>query len=125
MFIHVATLYSVQPEAADAFVRSIRADGDWQRLARRVAPDLVVSDLLQHQSSSSPVFLCIDFWASREKYLRARKSGVYDHLLNMRSRLAAATIDLGAFMFPTSAEPDAGIPQIADLLIGTEFRGSR
>jgi hypothetical protein len=29
----------------------------------------------------------------------------------MRSRLAAATIDLGAFMFPTLAERDAVIPQ--------------
>ena len=47
MFIHVATPYSVQPEAAEAFVLSIRAGGNWQLVARRVAPDLVASDLLQ------------------------------------------------------------------------------
>jgi hypothetical protein len=124
MFVHVATLYSVRPEVAENFIYFVRA-GHWHRVARLVAPDLIAYDLLQHQSSPTPLFLCIDFWASREKYLRARESGVYHHLLNMRNRLAAATIDLGAFMFPTPAEPDAGIPRIADLFIGTEFRGSR
>jgi hypothetical protein len=124
MFVHVATLYSVHPEVADNFIHFVRV-GHWHRLARLAAPDLIAYDLLQHQSAPTPLFLCIDFWASREKYLRARESGVYDHLLNMRSRLAAATIDLGAFMFPSPAEPDTGIPQIADLYAETEARGSR
>lgn len=75
MFIHVATLYSVRTEAVDAFVCSIRG-GDWQRVARRVAPDLVASDLLEHQSSPSPVFLCIDFWVSPERYQSVRESPV-------------------------------------------------
>jgi hypothetical protein len=125
MFIHFATLYSVQPEAADAFVRSIRAGGDWQRLARRVAPDLVASDLLQHQSSPSPVFLCIDFWVSREKYLRVRESPVYEPLFSMRQQMAAATIELGVFAFPVPAETKVVYPQTVDLCTKAECRGAR
>jgi hypothetical protein len=125
MFLHVATLYSVQPEAADAFVRSIRTGGDWQRIARRVAPDLVASDLLQHQSSPSPVFLCIDFWVSREKYLRVRESPVYEPLLQLRNDMAAATIELGVFAFPAFAETDIVLPQMAGLRKEAETRGAR
>lgn len=125
MFIHVATLYSVQPEAADAFVRSIVAGGDWHSVARRVAPDLVASDLLQHQSSSSPVFLCIDFWVSPERYQRARESPVYEPLFSMRNQMAAATIELGAFVFPAHAEKEVAPPQTADLCTKSDSRGSR
>ena len=125
MFIHVATLYSVQPEAADAFVRAIRIGGDWQRVARRVAPDLVASDLLQHQSSPSPVYLCIDFWVSRERYLRARHSPVYEPLFQLRHDMAAATVELGVFAFPVSAETDVVLPQMADLCTQAETRGAR
>lgn len=125
MFIHVATLYSVQPEAADAFIRSIRAGGDWQRVARRVAPDLVASDLLQRQSSPSPVFLCIDFWVSRERYLRVRESPVYEPLLQLRHDMAGATIELGVFAFPASAETDVVLAHMADLCTEAESRGAR
>jgi len=125
MFIHVATLYSVQPEAADAFVRSIRAGGDWQRVARKVAPDLVASDLLQYQSSSSPVFLCFDLWISREKYQRVRKSLVYEPLFQLRHDMAAATIKLSVFAFPASAETDVVLPQMANLCTEAESRGAR
>ena len=125
MIIHVATLYSVEPEAADAFVRSIRAGGDWQRIARRVAPDLVGSDLLLHQSSPSPVFLCIDFWVSRQKYLRARDSLVYEPLFQLRHDMSTATIELGVFAFPASAETDVVLPQTADLCAKADGRGAR
>lgn len=124
MFIHVATLYSVH-EAADAFVRSIRTGGDWQRVARRVAPDLVASDLLQHQSSPSPVFLCIDFWVSWERYLRACHSPVYESLFQPRHDMAAATIELGVFAFPASAETDVVLPRMADLRTQADTRGAR
>lgn len=125
MIIHVATLYSVDPEAADAFVRSIRAGGDWQRVARRVAPDLVASDLLEHQSSPTPVFLCIDFWVSREKYLRFRESGVYEPLFHLRHDLAAATIELGVFAFPASEETDVVLPQTAGPCTKADSGGAR
>jgi hypothetical protein len=124
MFIHVATLYSVQPEAAEAFVGSIRAGGDWQRVARRVAPDLVGSELLLHQSSPLPVFLCIDFWVSRERYLRARDSEVYEPLFQLRHDMAAATIELGVFAFPAPAE-DIVLQQTANLCSKAEGRGAR
>ena len=126
MFIHVATLYSVQAEAADAFVRSVRVGGDWQRVARRVAPDLVASDLLQHQSTPSPVFLCIDFWVSRERYLRVRESPVYEPLFSMRNQMAVAAIELGVFAFSSPAEKDVALPQTAQQCIEAETeRGAR
>ena len=115
MFVHVATLYSVRAEAADHFIRSIRPEGDWQRIAGRLAPDLVASDLLQHESSPMPVFLCLDFWASREKYLSIRNSEIYEPLFSMRHQLAVATIELGVFVFPVPGESDAIVSQTADL----------
>ena|ERR1017187_396123 len=114
MFVHVATLYQVNAEAVDAFVREIRVGGDWHRVARRVAPDLIASDLLQHKSSPSPVFLCIDFWVSREKYQRVRESPAYERLFNLRHQMAEATIELGAFAFPAPTETAAVLPQTAE-----------
>ena len=125
MFVHVATLYSVHAEAADTFVRSIRNDGDWHRVARRVAPDLVASDLLQHQSSPTPVFLCIDFWASQEKYLRVRESAAYEPLFRLRDQLAQASIRLGEFAFPARDESDTVLPQTAETSPRTDERVAR
>lgn len=123
MFIHAAILYSVQSEAADAFVRSIRVGGDWHRVSRRVAADFVGSELLLHQSSQSPVFLCIYFWVSRERYLRARDSEVYGLLFQLRHDMAAATIELGVFAFPAPAE-DIVLPQTTDLCSKAESWGA-
>lgn len=122
MFVHVATLYSVHAEAADTFVRSIRNGGDWHRVARRVAPDLVASDLLQHQSSPTPVFLCIDFWVSREKYLRVRDSAVYESLFSLRNQLAQASIQLGEFAFPARDESETVLSQTTDPTPRTDKR---
>jgi len=125
MFVHVATLYSVRPECADRFIQSIRAGGDFHRAARCLAPDLIAFDLLQHQSSPTPLFLCIDFWASKEKYLRARNSAVYDYLLSLRNQLAAATIEFGAFMFPPPAEMGTQTPKSVDFRAGTKNWGKQ
>ena len=122
MFVHVATLYSVQAGAADAFVRSVRGGGDWHRVARRVAPDLIASDLLQHQSSPSPVFLCIDFWASRERFQQVRESPVYEPLFRMRNQMTVAAIELGVFAFAPSAETDMVLPLSANLCTRAESR---
>jgi hypothetical protein len=125
MFVHVVTLYSVHAEAADNFVLSIRSGGDWHRIARRVAPDLVASDLLQHQSSPTPVFLCIDFWVSREMYLRVRESAVYESLFNLRNQLAQSSIQLGEFAFPARHESDTVLSQIAETSPITDKRVAR
>ena len=124
MCIHVATLYSVHADSAEAFVQSIRG-GEWQRIARRVAPDLFVSDVLRHQSSPSPVFLCIDFWVSRERYLFVRESPVYEPLFQLRHDMATATIELGVFAFPASAETDVVLPQMSNLCTKADRRGAR
>jgi hypothetical protein len=74
--LHVLTLYSVAPEAAGPFVRSIRRGGEWHTLAPRFAPALIASDLLERQPSLAPPFLsgdsilfvCLDFWIPPENY---------------------------------------------------------
>ena len=114
MFVHVATLYSVRAETAYKFMRSIRAGGDRHKIARRVAPDLITSDFLQHQSSPSPVFLCIDFWVSKERYTQVRESEVYESLLGLRNQMASAATELGVFTFPNFAESDALPPKAED-----------
>ena len=90
----------------------------------QVAPDLIGSELLLHQSSPSPVFLCIDFWVSRERYLRARDSEVYEPLFQLRHDMAAATIELGVFAFAAPAE-DTVLLQTADLCSKAESWGAR
>ena len=43
--LHVITLFTV-PDSEEEFFRSLRINGDWHAVARRIAPDLVAIDLL-------------------------------------------------------------------------------
>lgn len=65
---HFITLYAVDAEAEEAFVRRLGAGGPWLEQARRVAPALVATDLLRHQRR--PMFLAHDIWTSPEDYAR-------------------------------------------------------
>ena len=104
--LYVVTLYSVQSFAADAFVRSIRQGGELYALAHCLAPELICTDILEHQEStaspslSSVLFLCLDFWISPEAYRRACSSLVVQHLLMARRRTVSSSFELGAFAFP-------------------------
>ncbi len=102
--LHVVTLFSIDanPDAENAFVRSLRVGGDWHTLARRVAPELVAADLLRHRLW--PLFLCHDFWTSAEAYRRACQSPAVQLLLLVRRQMAEACFDLGPFSFPALGE---------------------
>ena len=98
--LHVATLFCVHLDVEPEFVRLIR--GDWQRLARRVAPDLVGTDLLrQQQDAPLTVYLCLDFWTNAEAYWRSYYSTSVRELLTARCSLAGSYFHLGEFAFPT------------------------
>ena len=56
--LHVITLFTV-PNNEDSFVHSMSINGDWHTLARRIAPELVATDLICHQLS--PLYICHDF----------------------------------------------------------------
>ncbi len=99
--LHVITLFTV-PDGEKAFVDSLRMNGDWQTLARRIAPDLIGTDLLRHQLS--PLYLCHDFWTSPIAYFHAARSPAVQHLLLARRVMAESAFELGAFSFPASAE---------------------
>ena len=111
--LHVVTLFSVLAENAGTFVRSIRMGGEWHTLARRLAPELVATDLLEHHASSTPHFLCnssrlylaLDFWSSLEEHLRACRSAECQSLLLARRQMASASFELGAFTFPSTMDP--------------------
>lgn len=121
--LHVITLYSIAPEAVGAFVCSIRRGGQWQALARSLAPDLIATDLLEHQTSAMPpfvstsstLFVCIDFWASAEAYRRSCRQPGFQALLLARRRMAGSAFELGAFSSPgpegaeTQASPAAAL----------------
>jgi hypothetical protein len=106
--MHVVTMFSVPTETAGTFVRCIRMGGEWHILARRLAPGLIATDLLEHRASSTQPFLCnssclflaLDFWTSREAYLRACRSVEYRSVLLARRQMAVACFELGAFEFP-------------------------
>ena len=95
--LHVITLFTV-PDGEDAFARAIGIRGYWQNLARRIAPDLVATDLLRHQLS--PLYVCQDFWATPEAYFRSLRLPAVQNLLLMRRLMASACFELGAFQFP-------------------------
>jgi hypothetical protein len=107
--IYVITLYSVRAEGVGPFVRSIGRDGEWYSLSRALAPTtLIATDLLQHEpsavapflSGSSVLFVCIDFWISREAYRRACQSPACQSLFLARREMTASAFEFGAFSFP-------------------------
>ena len=100
--LHVVTLFAINPDAEDAFTRSLRINGDWHTLARRIAPDLVAADLLRHQLS--PLFVCIDFWTTPAAYHLACQSPAFRQLMHDRRNRAVHSFELGAFSFPTLRE---------------------
>ena len=106
--LHVITLYAVEPEAASAFVRSVRFGGEWRALARDLAPSLIATDLLERQFTPSPpffsntsiLFVCLDYWSSLVAYRRASENPSYQALLLARRRMASSAFVLGEFSFP-------------------------
>jgi hypothetical protein len=112
--IHVITLYSVRPDAVGSFVRSIGRDGECFALSRVVGPALLASDLLQHEpsaaapflSASSVLFVCIDFWISREAYQRACLNPAFQSLILARRQMAASVFEFGAFSVPKRVDAE-------------------
>jgi hypothetical protein len=108
--LYVVTLYSVQSFAAESFVRSLRRGGELYSFAHCLAPELIATDILQHQAStatpslSSTLFICLDFWISPGAYRRACSSLAVQHLLLARRRMANSAFELGAFAFPAFSE---------------------
>jgi hypothetical protein len=97
---HVITLLSVSPEGEGNFLLSTR---NWQSRARRIAPDLISSDLLRH--AFSPLFHCHDFWQDEASYLRARQSPAISDFLRERERMGCACLALGPFSPSRLMEP--------------------
>lgn len=114
---HFVTLFTVGPEAEEAFVRELRMGGAWLAQARRIAPNLVAADLLRHQGR--PMFLCHDIWTTPEAYARACSSPAVRELLHARKQMAADFFEIGAFTFPalkeTAATGNAGMTQAESL----------
>ena len=99
---HFVTLFTVAPEAEDAFARGLRMGGAWLAQARRVAPTLVAADLLRHQHR--PMFLCHDIWTTPEAYACACGSPAVSQLFEARKQMAVDYFEIGAFAFPTVKE---------------------
>lgn len=97
----VATLFSIHnSNTEDLFIRSLRQGGAWHTAARQVVPELVGTDLLRHRDDApSALFLCLDFWASREAYLLGCQSPAVCSLFTARRALADSSFDFGAFEF--------------------------
>jgi hypothetical protein len=95
--LHVITLFTVS-DHEDAFVRSLRMNCDWLTLARRIAPDLIATDLLRHQLS--PLHLCHDFWTTPAAYIPGLHSPTVESLFLARRQMASACFELGVFQFP-------------------------
>jgi hypothetical protein len=115
---HFITLFAVAPEAGDDFVRRLGTGGPWLEQARRIAPTLVATDLLRHQSKS--LFLSHDIWTAPEAYMRARDNEAVRQLLNVRKEVAVASFEIGAFAFPALQEttgPSNARPRWAEYLI--------
>ena len=99
--LHVITLFTV-PDGEEEFVRSLRMNGDWHAVARRIVPELVATDLLRHQLS--PLYICHDFWTTPAAYFRSLHSPSVQRLLLARRQMASACFELGAFEFPVPTD---------------------
>jgi hypothetical protein len=99
--LHVITLFTV-PDDEEKFVRSLCKNGDWHILARRIAPELVATDLLRHRLS--PLYICHDFWTTPEGYFLGLRSHALQNLFLARRQMAATCFELGAFEFPALAD---------------------
>jgi len=103
--IHVFTLFAVQADASEPFVRYMR--GEWHTLSRRV-PDLIATDLLEQRAAAGHTLLCrstrlfvtLDFWTAHEAYLRASRSAECQALLLQRRIWATSAFEFGAFEHP-------------------------
>jgi hypothetical protein len=94
--LHFATLFCVRRDAEHEFVCLIR--GEWQTLARLVAPDLIETDLLrQQQDCPASLYLCLDFWKNAEAYRRASHSAEREG--TSLCSLAGSYFLLGEFSF--------------------------
>jgi hypothetical protein len=107
--LHVLTLLAIESDT-DAFIRFIR--GDWHTLSRRVAPELIGTDLLEHQaipgqtllSPSARLFIALDFWTTPEAYRRACRSPECQALLLERRMWATSSFEFGAFASASRTE---------------------
>jgi len=120
--LHVLTLFSVSPEAADPFVDAIRRGGEWHSIARSLMPDLIATNLLEQQPSATPpllsgsslLFVCLDFWSSPDAYRRACQQPACQALFCARRRMAKNAVELGAFCFPEPIDIDSVVrPAVA------------
>jgi hypothetical protein len=110
---YVITLYSVRAEAVGHFVRSVGRDGEWNSQSRAIASGLIATDLLQHETSasapflspSSVLFVCLDFWMSRQAYVRACQSADCQNLFLQRRLMASSAFEFGPFSFPKRSDP--------------------
>ncbi len=108
---HVITLLSVSPWAEGNFLLSTR---NWQSRARRIAPDLISSDLLRH--AFSPLFHCHNFWQDEASYLRARQSPAISEFLIEREPMGGACLPLGPFSFARFIEAADDRPHTSRVL---------
>jgi len=108
--LHVISLFTV-PNHEDVFIRAVRMNGDWHTLARRIAPELVASDLLRHQLS--PLYICHDFWTTPEAYFRGLHSQAVQNLFLARRQMASACFELGVFSFPALKDPLVPLEPVA------------
>lgn len=107
--IHVFTLFAVQADAFEPFVRYLR--GEWHTVARRV-PGLVATDLLEQKAVAGHTLLCrstrlfvaLDFWTTHEAYLHASRSAECQALLLQRRIWATSAFEFGAFEHPRVKE---------------------
>jgi hypothetical protein len=107
--IHVFTLFAVQADASEPFVRYLR--DEWHTLARRV-PDLIATDLLVQKIAAGHTLLCrstrlfvaLDFWTTHDAYLRASRSAECQALLLQRRIWANSAFEFGAFEHPRLRE---------------------
>ena len=99
--LHGITLSTVL-DGEEESVRSLRMNGDWHAVARRIAPELVATDLLRRQLS--PLYICHDFCTTPEAYFHSLYSPSVQGLLLVRRQMASACFELGAFEFPTLAD---------------------
>lgn len=107
---HFLTFFTVSEAAEATFVRRLGTRSPWQAQVCRIAPALVGTDLMRHQSR--PLYLCHDFWTTQDAYEQASENKAVRQLLKARKRMADDYFELGAFSFPALRE-ESGTSKVA------------
>lgn len=103
--IYAVRLYTVDSASVPVFTAAFRRGGLWTDIAR-FQPGHIHTDLLRNPSDASK-FLSIEFWASIQALVTARRSPEVRSFVGWLNRQCIQCEGLGMFVFPSQFDAES------------------